>query len=134
MRGVNKVILVGKIGRDPEVKQLHTGKLVNLSLATSEQWRDKVTNEKKEKTEWHKLVIFGKLAEIAEQYVVKGAKLYVEGSLNTKEWLDKQGIKHYTTQVNVTDFQMLNDAKTGVKSSQNQDKQWQESYDDDIAF
>lgn len=100
-RGVNKVILVGTLGQDPEVKYLTNGNAVcNLSLATSEQWKDKQTGEKKEKTEWHRVVMFGKVAEIAGEYCRKGSQVYIEGKLETREW-EKDGVKRYTTEVKV---------------------------------
>lgn len=100
-RGVNKVILVGTIGQDPEVKFLTNGNAVcNLSIATSEQWKDKQTGEKKEKTEWHRVVMFGKVAEIAGEYCRKGSQVYIEGKLETREW-EKDGVKRYTTEIKV---------------------------------
>lgn len=103
-RGVNKVILVGTCGQDPEVKYLSNGNAVtNLSLATSEQWKDKQSGEKKEKTEWHRVVIFGKVAEIAGEYLRKGSQVYIEGKLQTREW-EKDGIKRYLTEI-VVDMQ-----------------------------
>lgn len=100
-RGVNKVILVGTIGQDPEVKILSNGNAVcNLSIATSEQWKDKQTGEKKEKTEWHRVVMFGKVAEIAGEYCRKGSQVYIEGKLETREW-EKDGVKRYTTEIKV---------------------------------
>ncbi|WP_258178614.1 single-stranded DNA-binding protein, partial [Pseudomonas fluorescens] len=103
-RGVNKVILVGTCGQDPEVRYLPNGNAVtNLSLATSEQWTDKQTNERKEKTEWHRVSLFGKVAEIAGEYLRKGAQVYIEGKLQTREW-EKDGIKRYTTEI-VVDMQ-----------------------------
>lgn len=101
MRGVNKVIIVGTLGQDPEVKYLTNGNAVcNLSLATSEQWKDKQTGEKKEKTEWHRVVMFGKVAEIAGEYCRKGSQVYIEGKLETREW-EKDGVKRYTTEIKV---------------------------------
>lgn len=103
-RGVNKVILVGTLGQDPEVKYLTNGNAVcNLSLATSEQWKDKQTGEKKETTEWHRVVLFGKVAEIAGEYCRKGSQVYIEGKLKTREW-EKDGIKRYSTEI-VVDMQ-----------------------------
>lgn len=103
-RGVNKVILVGTCGQDPEVKYLSNGNAVtNLSLATSEQWKDKQSGDKKEKTEWHRVVIFGKVAEIAGEYLRKGSQVYIEGKLQTREW-EKDGIKRYSTEI-VVDMQ-----------------------------
>ena len=108
-RGVNKVILIGNLGKDPEVRYLPSGGAVtNVTIATSESWTDKATNEKKEKTEWHNVVFFNKLAEIAGQYLKKGAKVYVEGSLRTRKW-EKDGIDRYTTEIVVSDMQMLDD-------------------------
>ncbi|WP_054904572.1 single-stranded DNA-binding protein [Pseudomonas sp. NBRC 111144] len=100
-RGVNKVILVGTCGQDPEVRYLPNGNAVtNLSLATSESWTDKQTGQKVEKTEWHRVVLFGKVAEIAGEYLRKGSQCYIEGKLKTREW-EKDGIKRYATEVHV---------------------------------
>ncbi|WFQ79382.1 single-stranded DNA-binding protein [Xenorhabdus sp. SF857] len=102
-RGINKVILVGNLGQDPEIRYLPTGGTVaTLSLATSENWRDKQTGELREKTEWHRVVIFGKLAEIAAEYLQKGAQVYIEGSLQTRKWQDQQGQDRYSTEVVVS--------------------------------
>jgi len=101
MRGVNKVILVGTCGQDPEVRYLPNGNAVtNLSLATSEAWTDKQTGQKVEKTEWHRVVLFGKVAEIAGEYLRKGSQCYIEGKLKTREW-ERDGIKRYSTEVHV---------------------------------
>lgn len=103
-RGVNRVILVGTLGQDPEIKYLSNGNAVcNLSLATSEQWKDKQSGEKKETTEWHRVVLFGKVAEIAGEYCRKGGQVYIEGKLKTREW-EKDGIKRYSTEI-VVDMQ-----------------------------
>ncbi len=98
---VNKVILVGNLGKDPEVRSMSSGdKVVNLSIATSESWRDKATGERKEKTEWHRVVIFNEqLAKVAEQYLKKGSTVYVEGQLQTRKWTDKDGQEKYSTEV-----------------------------------
>ncbi|HKX10777.1 MAG TPA: single-stranded DNA-binding protein [Stellaceae bacterium] len=98
---VNKVILVGNVGRDPEIRSTQDGtKVANLSLATSENWRDKNTGERKERTEWHRVVIFNeRLADVVEKYVKKGAKLYIEGALQTRKWTDNTGAEKYTTEV-----------------------------------
>jgi single-strand DNA-binding protein len=98
---VNKVILVGNLGRDPEVRRLNSGEpVVNLRIATSENWKDKATGERKEKTEWHNVVIFNEnLARVAEQYLRKGSKVYVEGQLQTRKWTDQSGQEKYTTEV-----------------------------------
>jgi len=103
---VNKVILVGNLGKDPEVRRLTSGDpVVNLSIATSESWRDKASGEKKEKTEWHRVVIFNKnLADVAEKYLKKGAKVYVEGQLQTRKWTDKDGAEKYSTEVVLQNF------------------------------
>ncbi len=101
-RGVNKVILVGSLGKDPEVRYMPNGGAVaNMTLATSESWRDKNTGETKEQTEWHRVVLFGKLAEIAGEYLRKGSQVYVEGSLRTRKWTDQSGQERYTTEINV---------------------------------
>ncbi len=98
---VNKVILVGNLGRDPEVRSTQDGaKIVQLSMATSESWKDKATGERRERTEWHRVVIFNeRLADVAEQYLRKGSKLYVEGQLQTRKWQDKEGLDRYTTEI-----------------------------------
>ena len=103
---VNKVILVGNLGKDPEVRRMTSGDpVVNLSIATSETWRDKASGEKKEKTEWHRVVIFNKnLADVAEKYLKKGAKVYVEGQLQTRKWTDKDGAEKYSTEVVLQHF------------------------------
>ena len=99
-RGINKVILIGNLGQDPEVRYMPNGGAVaNLNLATSESWRDKQTGEMKERTEWHRVVIFGKLAEIAAEYLKKGSQVYIEGSLQTRKWQDQSGQERYTTEV-----------------------------------
>jgi single-strand DNA-binding protein len=98
---VNKVILVGNLGKDPEVRRMTSGEpVVNLSVATSETWRDKASGERKERTEWHRVVIFNEnLAKVAEQYLRKGAKVYLEGALQTRKWTDKEGAERYSTEV-----------------------------------
>ncbi|MBA2650604.1 MAG: single-stranded DNA-binding protein [Legionella sp.] len=112
-RGVNKVILLGNVGLDPEVRYMTNGNAVaTISLATSESWKDKVTGEKQEKTEWHRVVCFNRLGEIVNEYVRKGSKLYVEGSIRTRKWQDQQGQEKYTTEIHATDIQML-DSKGG---------------------
>lgn len=99
-RGVNKVIIVGTLGNDPEVKYSASGSAIaNLSVATSEQWKDKQTGEKKEQTEWHRVVIFGKLAEVAGEYLRKGSQVYIEGQLRTRKWTDSNGVDKYTTEI-----------------------------------
>jgi single-strand DNA-binding protein len=112
-RGINKVILIGNLGKDPETKSLPSGSAVtNVTVATTEGWKDKQTGEKKELTEWHRVVFFDRLAEIAGQYLRKGSKVYIEGSLRTRKWQDKEGKDHYTTEIRANDMQML-DGKSG---------------------
>ncbi|SNC58475.1 single-stranded DNA-binding protein [Sodalis endosymbiont of Henestaris halophilus] len=99
-RGINKVILVGNLGQDPEVRYMpNGGAIANITLATSENWRDKQTGESKEKTEWHRVVLFGKLAEVAGEYLHKGSQVYIEGSLQTRKWQDQSGQVRYTTEI-----------------------------------
>ena len=99
-RGINKVILIGNLGNDPEVRYMPSGSAVaNVSLATSETWKDKQTGQQQERTEWHRLVFFGKLAEIVNQYLRKGSKIYVEGRLQTRKWQDQGGQDRYTTEI-----------------------------------
>lgn len=120
-RGVNKVILVGNVGADPEIRYMPNGNAVaNLSIATSESWKDKQTGDRQERTEWHRVVCFNRLGEIVGEYVRKGTKLYVEGSLRTRKWQDQQGQDKYSTEIVASDIQML-DSKGGSPSS---------SYDD----
>jgi single-strand DNA-binding protein len=107
-RGVNKVILVGNLGKDPETRYMPNGKAVtNFSIATSESWTDKSSGDKQERTEWHNIVMFEKLAEIAAEYLRKGSQVYVEGSLRTRKWQDKEGKDRYTTEIVARDMQML---------------------------
>lgn len=104
-RGINKVILVGNLGNDPEIRYMPSGGAVaNLTIATSESWKDKATGEDKEKTEWHRISIFGKLAEIAGEYLRKGSQVYIEGQLQTRKWQDQSGQDRYTTEVVVQGF------------------------------
>lgn len=113
-RGVNKVILVGNVGTDPEVRHLPNGNTVTtLSVATSETWKDKQTGDKQERTEWHRVVCFNRLGEIAGEYVRKGSKLYLEGSLKTRKWQDQQGQDRYTTEIIASDLQMLDSKGNG---------------------
>ncbi|MCU6273534.1 single-stranded DNA-binding protein [Morganella morganii] len=135
-RGVNKVILIGKLGQDPEVRYLPQGGAVtNITLATSESWRDKQSGEMKEKTEWHRVVVFGKLAEVAGQYLKKGSQVYIEGQLQTRKWQDQQGQERYSTEVVVNiggSMQMLggrssgndNAPPAGSQKPQQQRTQW----------
>lgn len=108
MASVNRVILVGNLGRDPEVRYSPEGAAItNFSIATTDTWKDKATGEKKEATEWHRIVFFGKTAEIAGQYLKKGSSVYVEGSLRTRKWTDKEGQERYTTEIVGDRMQML---------------------------
>lgn len=108
MAGVNKVILVGNLGRDPEVRYTASGTPVaNFTMATTERWNDPTSGERKEKTEWHRIVVWGKQAEIAGEYLRKGRQVYVEGSLQTREWTDREGNKRQTTEIRAQRFQML---------------------------
>ena len=146
-RGVNKVILIGNLGQDPEVKYMPSGSAVaNLSLATSESWKDKSTGEQVEKTEWHRLVFFNRLAEIAGEYLHKGSKIYVEGRLQTRKWQDRDGNDKYTTEIRVDQMQML-DSRSGPgasasapspsrdrSSAQPQPVTTEPEFDDDIPF
>ena len=112
--GVNKVILIGNLGADPDVRYTPDGvPVANFSLATSESWNDRTSGEKQERTEWHRLVLWRKLAEIAGQYLKKGSKIYVEGKLQTRSWDDQSGQKRYTTEVVVNDMQMLDSRGDG---------------------
>ena len=106
MSSVNKVILLGNIGKDPEVRETKAGNIVNLVMATSEKYTDK-SGQKQENTEWHNLVVFGKLADVVSKYVKKGDKLYVEGSITTRKWEDKEGNTRYNTEIKVRDLTML---------------------------
>jgi len=118
--GVNKVILVGNLGQDPEVKYMQNGKAVaNLSIATSESWNDQ-QGQKQERTEWHRLTAYDKLAEIIGEYVKKGSKIYVEGKLQTRKWQDQQGQDRYTTEVIINQMQMLDGKKDGGQQAQQQ--------------
>src|SRR6202789_4016726 len=107
-RGLNKVILVGNLGADPETRAMPSGSTVaNLRIATSESWRDKQTGEQQERTEWHRVAMFGRLAEIAGEYLKKGSQVYIEGSLRTRKWTDKQGQERYSTEIVGNELQML---------------------------
>jgi single-strand DNA-binding protein len=107
-RGINKVILIGNLGADPETRAMPSGTTVaNLRIATSESWRDKQTGEQQERTEWHRVALFGRLAEIAGEYLKKGSQVYIEGSLRTRKWQDKQGNERYSTEIVGNELQML---------------------------
>jgi single-strand DNA-binding protein len=118
-KGVNKVILVGNLGKDPETKYMASGGAVtNITIATSETWKDKETQEKQEKTEWHRVVFFNRLAEIAGEYLKKGSKVYVEGRLQTRKWQDKDGSDRWTTEIVCHEMQMLDSRGSGGDSGQ----------------
>jgi single-strand DNA-binding protein len=107
-RGINKVIIVGNLGNDPETRYMPSGSAVtNLSVATNESWKDKATGEQNDRTEWHKVAMFGRLAEIAAEYLRKGSQVYIEGKLRTRKWQDKDGQDRYTTEVVADEMQML---------------------------
>ncbi len=116
-RGVNKVILVGNLGADPETRAMPSGTTVaNLRIATSESWRDKQSGEQQERTEWHRVALFGRLGEIAAEYLKKGSQVYIEGSLRTRKWQDKQGNERYTTEIVGNEMQMLGGRGGGAAS------------------
>jgi single-strand DNA-binding protein len=127
-RGVNKVILVGNLGRDPEVRYSPNGQAVaNITLATSESWKDKNTGDKQERTEWHRVVFFGRLAEIAGEYLKKGMQVYVEGRLQTRKWQDKEGQDRYTTEIVASDMQMLGSRGGAGAADYSQDASYDQS-------
>lgn len=113
-RGINKVILIGNLGADPEVRYMPSGGAVaNVTIATSENWKDKATGENQERTEWHRVVFFNRLAEIVGEYLRKGSKVYVEGSLRTRKWQDQSGADKYTTEIVAAEMQMLDSRGQG---------------------
>ena len=145
-KGVNKVILVGNLGNDPEVRYANNGAAIaNISVATSESWKDKNTGEQVEKTEWHRVVLFNRLGEIAGEYLSKGSKVYIEGKLQTRKWQDQSGQDKYTTEIVANEMQML-DARNGGETASNaprqsnqpksekQEPQSADDFDDDIPF
>ena len=122
-RGINKVILIGNLGNDPDQKSLPSGNAVtNITVATSESWKDKETGQPQERTEWHRVVFFNRLAEIAGQYLQKGSKVYIEGSLRTRKWQDQSGADRYTTEIVASEMQML-DSKGQQQAPQQQQQQ-----------
>lgn len=144
-RGVNKVILIGNLGNDPEVRYTASGAAVaNVSLATSEQWKDRESGEQQERTEWHRVVFFGRIAEVVGEYLRKGSQIYVEGRLQTRKWQDKDGNDKYSTEIVANDMQMLGggrgggsaDASSSSRNSAAASKQpaGGEDFDDDIPF
>ena len=147
-RGINKVILVGNLGQDPETRYMPSGKAVtNLRLATSDSWKDKQTGEQREQTEWHSVVMYDRLAEIAAEYLRKGAQIYVEGRLKTRKWQDKEGKDRYTTEIIANEMQMLGsrggdragaEPRSEPRSAPSQERASQPAaageFDDDIPF
>lgn len=147
-RGINKVILIGNLGKDPETRYLPSGSAVaNVTLATNESWKDPQSGEQQERTEWHNVVFFGRLAEIAGEYLRKGSQVYVEGSLRTRKWQDKNGADRYTTEVVARDMQMLGArgaagsdyapdqaAERAQPPTREQPKAAADEFDDDIPF
>jgi len=127
-RGINKVILIGNLGKDPEVRYASNGNAIaNITLATSESWKDKNTGEQVDKTEWHRVVFFNRLAEIAGEYLKKGSKVYIEGKLQTRKWQDKSGQDRYTTEVVASEMQML-DSRGGGSANFDQSQNSQNQY------
>ncbi|MDJ0701040.1 MAG: single-stranded DNA-binding protein [Woeseiaceae bacterium] len=145
-RGINKVIVVGNLGNDPDTRYMPSGGAVtNLSVATSEQWKDKQTGEQKERTEWHKVAMFGRLAEIAAEYLRKGSQVYIEGKLRTRKWQDRDGNDRYTTEIIADEMQMLGGRgggggsapmreDRGGSSSAPPPQSGPDDFDDDIPF
>ena len=144
-RGVNKVILVGTLGKDPETRYMPSGGAVtNLRIATNEQWKDKQTGEQQERTEWHSIAMFGRLAEIAAEYLRKGSQVYVEGKIRTRKWQDKEGKDRYTTEIIASEMQMLDSRGAGGGSPRYQPERNEQQaapaaagaddFDDDIPF
>ncbi len=136
---LNKVILIGRLGQDPEVVSMNTGgKIVKFSLATSERWKDRSTGEQKERTEWHRIVIFNEhLAKIAEQYLKKGSNIYIEGQLKTRKWKDQNGVEKYTTEIELANFRgelKLLDKRGDNDGQQSSNSNNHNNNDDDIPF
>lgn len=128
MASVNKVIILGRMGNDPDIRTTQSGNVIaNISVATAEKWKDKQTGNMQERTEWHRVVFFSKLAEIAQQYLRKGSQVYIEGSLRTNKWQDKNGIDRYTTEIIARNLVMLGDGKKqqgqGASSQQSGNQQ-----------
>jgi len=141
-RGVNKAILIGSLGKDPEIKYTSGGKAIaNISIATSESWRDKESGEQQERTEWHRVVAFGRLAEIMGEYLRKGSQVYIEGKIQTQKWQDKDGNDRYTTEIVANEMQMLGGKNDSQKENSNVAKEVKQStdhpdtdFDDSIPF
>jgi single-strand DNA-binding protein len=131
---LNKAMLIGNVGQDPEIRHMPNGNAVaNLSVATSETWKDKNTGDKQEKTEWHRVVVFGNLANIVENYVRKGSKLYIEGKIQTRSW-EQDGVKKYSTEIVANQLQMLNRVESSGSVDNSQQKQDNEDQFEDIPF
>jgi single-strand DNA-binding protein len=142
-RGVNKVIVVGNLGQDPETRYMPSGSAVtNLRIATNESWKDKQTGEQKDRTEWHSVAMFGRLAEIAAEYLRKGSQVYIEGKLRTRKWQDKDGNDRYTTEIIADEMQMLGSRSGGGAPAMSDSpppsapppKPSGDDFDDDIPF
>jgi len=139
MRGVNKAIVVGNLGNDPEMRYMPSGAAVaNITVATNESWKDKESGEQKERTEWHKVSMFNRLAEIAGEYLRKGSQVYIEGKIRTRKWQDKDGNDRWTTEIIADQMQMLGASGTSSQSSTTKPaatpKPNTEDFDDDIPF
>ena len=133
--GLNKVLIIGNLGSDPETKYTSSGSAVaNLSIATSERWKDRNTGEQKEQVEWHRVVLFSRLAEIAEQYLKKGSKVFVEGKLQTRDWEDAEGKKRYTTEVIAREMTMLDSRSGSDNAPQPQSSGPEDNFEEDIPF
>ena len=133
--GLNKVLIIGNLGSDPEIKYTSSGSAVaNLSIATSERWKDRNTGEQKEQVEWHRVVLFSRLAEIAEQYLKKGSKVFVEGKLQTRDWEDAEGKKRYTTEVIAREMTMLDSRSGSDNATQPQSSGPEDNFEEDIPF
>jgi single-strand DNA-binding protein len=144
-RGINKVILIGNLGTDPEIRYMPSGGgVVSVNIATSTSWRDKTTNETQERTEWHRVVFFNRLAEIVNEYLKKGSKIYIEGSLRTRKWTDKNEVERSTTEIVANEMQMLDSRGGSAPSFSNDDNRAATQtadvghadahFDDDIPF
>ena len=141
-RGINKVIVLGNLGADPDARYMPNGNAVtNISVATTDSWKDKESGERQEKTEWHRVVFFGRLAEIASEYLKKGSQVYVEGRLQTRKWEDKEGNDRWTTEIVANEMQMLGERISSPSNSNNVSAQKSSSsefasddFDDDIPF
>ena len=137
MKGVNRVILVGTLGRDPETKTFSKGgSITQFSMATSDSWNDKTTGERKEVTEWHRVVLNGRIGEVAQQYLKKGSKVYIEGSIHTRKWTDQSGQERFSTEIKGQNLQMLDDKSSGNggQKSGYQQPQDKSDLDNDLPF